>query len=848
MIFTQHYLACLSQASYFIGDDTTGRAVVVDPRRDIDDYLDEAAEHGLCIERVIETHIHADFLSGHLELAAATGASIAFGEGADVEFPVEPLRDGQRISLGQVTLEVLATPGHTPESICIVVYEHADDKIPYGVLTGDTLFVGDVGRPDLFVTSGVSAASLARRLYASLHGKLLTLPDTTRVFPAHGAGSTCGKQLSKETSSTIGEQRQTNYALQTIDVNQFVNAVTEGQSVRPRYFEFAAHRNRLLHPLLDGNPLPLLDIDEVCNLANAGVILLDSREPTDYASGHLRGAVNVGLGGRFAEWAGDVLSPDRDIVLVGDAWLASESKIRLSRVGFDRVIGQLRDLAEVFALRSDLLETSSRLTIEQLAELRGLEPCLQVVDVRSPQETAAGTIPGAIEISLAVIADSTECLDRTAPLVVYCASGYRSMVAASALRACGFDDVSDVVGGFGAWQAAGLHCAREAGRGRPPSPARSGSASANLAGRMCASTTTGLPVVGEDTEPGLVVHREEPLNCETSLGTLIGGVVTPTANFYIRNHFTTPMLDPQCYELTVTGMVERPLRLRLRDLRDMPSESLVATLECAGNGRVHFDPPVAGEQWRFGAASTAEWTGVPLLEILDRAGLAARAHDVVFRGADAGPVDGVTAPVRFERALSVEDARACDALVAYAMNGEPLPLQHGRPVRLLVPGWYGVASVKWLTEIEVIDRPFEAFFQTDRYSYEWERDGGIVHEPVRLQRVRALITEPTDGAIVPVDGFVVRGVAWSGAAPIECVDVAVGAGPWQRARLVGERRRHSWQWWELFTRCEPTENGRPITVRARATDQAGRTQPERPEWNRLGYGGNAIQTICVRVE
>ncbi|MDT5347195.1 MAG: hydroxyacylglutathione hydrolase, partial [Mycobacterium sp.] len=898
----------------------------VDPRRDIDDYLGEAAEHELSIERVIETHIHADFLSGHLELAAATGALISFGEGADVEFPIELLRDGQRISLGEVTLEILATPGHTPESICIVVYEHAGDTTPYGVLTGDTLFVGDVGRPDLFVTSGVSADKLAQTLYASLHGKLLKLPDTTRVFPAHGAGSTCGKQLSNETSSTIGEQRQTNYALQTIDVDQFVASVTKGQPARPRYFEFAAHRNRLLRPLLNVNPLPLLDIDDVCKHAGAGAILLDSREPADYAYGHLRGAVNVGLQGRFAEWAGNVLSPDRDIVLVGDAALARESKIRLSRVGYDRVIGQLRDLAEVFVLRPDLVATGSRLTIEQFAELRGLERCLQLVDVRSPQETAAGTIPGAIEIPLAVLTDSVESLDRVAPVVVYCASGYRSMVAASVLRASGFDDVSDVVGGFGAWRAAGLPLAggeiiedvpqvgpraakamvddgallldvreadewctehapgavllptgrvlarqdelpldrrivvvcRSGGRSAAvtASLCRSGFDAVNLAGGMCAWAAAGLPVVSQGGNAGLVVHREEPLNCETSLAELIGGVVMPSGNFYIRNHFAAPALDPALYELTVTGMVERPLRVSLRDLHNMPSQSLVATLECAGNGRVNFDPPVVGEQWRFGAASTAEWTGVPLVEILDRAGLAGGAHDVVFRGADAGLIEGATAPVRFERALSVDDARACGALVAYAMNGEPLPLQHGRPVRLIVPGWYSVASVKWLTEIEVIDHPFEAFFQTQRYSYEWERDGTIVREPVRLQRVRALIAEPTDGASVTADGFVVRGVAWSGAAPIERVDVSIGEGPWQPARLIGERRRHSWQWWELFTQCERadtgsetgSETGAVMTVRARATDQAGHTQPEQPDRNRLGYGGNVIQTISVVVE
>ncbi|HKI40312.1 MAG TPA: MBL fold metallo-hydrolase, partial [Mycobacterium sp.] len=362
MIFTQHYLGCLSQASYLIGDETTGRAVVVDPRRDVEEYLGEAAEHGLRIERVIETHIHADFLSGHLELAAATGALISFGEGADVEFPIDPLRDGQRISLGDVTLQILATPGHTPESICVVVYEHADDEAPYGVLTGDTLFVGDVGRPDLFVTSGYSADELAQKLYGSLQTKLLKLPDATRVFPAHGAGSACGKQLSSETSSTIGEQRRTNYALRAVDVDQFVAAVTEGQPVRPRYFEFAAHRNRELRPLLDENPPYLLDIEEVCKHTEAGAILLDSREPDDYASRHIRGAINIGLQGRFAEWAGDVLSPERDIVLVGDVALAREARIRLSRVGLDRVVGQLSDLAWVFAHRPDVVESAARLT------------------------------------------------------------------------------------------------------------------------------------------------------------------------------------------------------------------------------------------------------------------------------------------------------------------------------------------------------------------------------------------------------------------------------------------------------------------------------------------------------
>ncbi|MDT5231238.1 MAG: hydroxyacylglutathione hydrolase [Mycobacterium sp.] len=456
MIFTQHYLACLSQGSYLIGDESTGRAVVVDPRRDIDDYLSEAAEHGLRIERVIETHIHADFLTGHLELAAATGAQICYSEEADVEFPVEPLRDGQRISLGEVTLEVLATPGHTPESICIVVYERGDDEVPYGVLTGDTLFVGDVGRPDLLAGTGLSSETLARTLYDSLHDKLLKLPDATRVFPAHGAGSACGKQLSSETSSTIGEQRRNNYALQLTDVDQFVAAITEGQAPRPRYFEFDSLRNRELRPLLDVKPPPLLDIDDVCEHARAGAILLDAREQAAYASGHLRGAVNVGLQGRFAESAGLIFPPDRDIVLVGDAALADESKTRLSRVGFDRVIGQLRDLPSVFTQRPDLVETASRLTAEQLAELLGSRPGLQLVDVRNPGETEDGVIPGAQAIPLPALTDSIASLDQREPVVAYCASGYRSLVAASVLRASGFADVSDLVGGFDAWQDAGV--------------------------------------------------------------------------------------------------------------------------------------------------------------------------------------------------------------------------------------------------------------------------------------------------------------------------------------------------------------------------------------------------------
>jgi rhodanese-related sulfurtransferase/glyoxylase-like metal-dependent hydrolase (beta-lactamase superfamily II) len=467
MIFTQHYLACLSHASYLIGDETTGRAVVVDPRRDIGVYVEEAEANDLRIERVLETHLHADFLSGHLELAAATGAAISFGAGAQLGFPSEPLADGDRIDLGEVSLEIRATPGHTPESICVVVYEHAGDTTPYGVLTGDTLFVGDVGRPDLLASTGTGfdAPTLGRLLYRSLHEQIMTLPDQTQVFPAHGAGSSCGKQLSSETTSTIGEQRRSNYALQPMTEAQFVASVTEGQPTRPHYFSFDAQRNRQGHHLLDETEPPrAMSLDEVLDQLAAGAVPLDTREPADFAAGHVQGAINVGLHGRFAEWAGDVLDPDRDIVLVGDPTTSLESRVRLARIGFDRVIGFLEDPAQVVVERPDLVETSSRVTIEQLAELLGLIPDIQLVDVRNPGETAAGTLAGARVIPLAILVDSFEQLDRRAPVVVNCAGGYRSIIAASLLRHVGFSDVSDLIGGYGAWTAAGLPVAMDGSR------------------------------------------------------------------------------------------------------------------------------------------------------------------------------------------------------------------------------------------------------------------------------------------------------------------------------------------------------------------------------------------------
>jgi len=803
MIFSQHYLACLSQASYLIGDETSGRAVVVDPRRDVGIYLEEAARYGLTIERVIETHVHADFLSGHLELAAQTGAAISYGEAAMVEFPIDRLRDGQRLSLGEVTLEILATPGHTPESICVVVYERPDDEAPYGVLTGDTLFVGDVGRPDLLASaeSGIPADVMARQLYHSLHGTLLRLPDETRVFPAHGAGSSCGKQLSSETSSTLGEQRRSNYALRCATEDEFVAAITEGQPLRPGYFEFDARRNRETHALLDEEAPAALTLDTVLDHRGAGAILLDTREPADFAAGHLRGAVNVGLQGRFAEYAGSVLPPDRDIVLVGDPAAAEEAKTRLGRVGYDRIVGHLDDPGRAYAARPEIAETSSRLTVAQLAERLEQEPSLQLVDVRAEGETAAGTIPGALEIPLAGIAGAVDDLDRGRPTVLYCGSGYRSQIAASVLGAAGFADVSDLLGGYSAWEGAG----------------RSTSAA--------------------------TVLSTEPLNREISDPSRIRDDLTPLGNFYIRNHFPVPRIEAASWRLEVGGRVPRPGGLDLADIEALPPCSVVTTLECAGNGRTGFDPPVEGEPWGLGAVSTAEWTGVPLIDVLDGVG-AESGQYVVVRGADRGRVEELAEPIRFERGMAVDEVRHSGALLAYAMNGEPLPPRHGYPLRLVVPGWYGMAAVKWVTEIELGDEPFDGYYQTTKYVYEIERDGRVVEEPVERQRVRSLVTAPAGGDDVPAGDVVVRGVAWSGTAPVERVDVRAGTGPWQPADLTGEAIPGRWQWWTAVVRLDAAGT---TTIRARATDRAGNTQPDHPEWNRGGYGANHVHAVTVRV-
>lgn len=343
---------------------------------------------------------------------------------------------------------------------------------------------------------------------------------------------------------------------------------------------------------------------------------------------------------------------------------------------------------------------------------------------------------------------------------------------------------------------------------------------------------------------GLLVHTADPLNAETPLPALIGADVTPAHRFYVRNHFHIPALDAADWRLTVGGHVPRRRTYSLEELRTMRSHTRVVTLECAGNNRSALAPQVAGERWGLGAVGTAAWTGVQLVDILDRAELAADAREVVFRGADCGHVDGRAETTFFERSLSLGDIAEGGALLAYAINGAPLPRRHGYPLRLVVPGWYGMASVKWLTDIEVIDCSFKGRFQTERYRYEWLRGGQAITEPVRRQRVRAVIAEPVAGQRLTCGDVTIRGLAWSGLAPISQVWISVGRRPWQQARLLGRPVRDRWRRWEL-----PIQVDQPgaTTIRARAVDQAGRTQPEQPQWNRQGYGVNAVQTVTIHM-
>jgi glyoxylase-like metal-dependent hydrolase (beta-lactamase superfamily II)/rhodanese-related sulfurtransferase len=460
VVLKQFYLHCLAHASYLVGDEASGTAAVIDPQRDVDQYLAYAAAHRLTIGHVILTHFHADFIAGHLELRDATRAVIYLGRAATAEYAFTPLGDGDRIEFGNVRLEALETPGHTPESISILLFDLANDAAgPQAVLTGDTLFVGDVGRPDLRAALGWSATELGGMLYDSLHRKLMALPDASLVYPTHGAGSLCGKAIGRETVSTIGEQRRLNYALQPMSKDAFIDLVTADQPAAPTYFTYDAQLNSRERPTLAealARELKPITLPGVLDAQRNGAQLVDTRDPALFASAHLVGSINVGLAGQYATWAGTVLDRDRPIVLIADPGAEVESALRLGRIGFDGVAGYMEDGFAAVAAQPSLIGTTERITPELAVERTTAAGGPVVLDVRTPGERAQKAIPGSLGIPLSELQGRLADLPKDRPILVHCAGGYRSSIAASLLKRAGFTKVSEIAGGLAAWEAAHL--------------------------------------------------------------------------------------------------------------------------------------------------------------------------------------------------------------------------------------------------------------------------------------------------------------------------------------------------------------------------------------------------------
>ncbi len=447
------YLGCLAHASYLIGSE--GVAAVIDPQRDVDLYVEAAAKRNWKIAHILETHLHADFVSGHLELAERTGATIYLGDGSNAEFPHVAVKDGDEIAFGQCRLRILQTPGHTLESICIQMTDAGHPERPGAVFTGDTLFVGDVGRPDL--APNHTPQELAELLYRSLHEKLLTLPDETEIYPAHGAGSLCGRQMSSESSSTIGKQKQTNYALLAKSKEEFVRLLTDNLPARPEYFARDADLNRKgAAPLADLPHLPKLNAPEVRKLQKEGAVVVDTRPAMEFAVAHVPGSVHIALTGQYASWAARMLGLDTKLILsCEDAEHVRESQLRLARVGIENVVGYLEGGVLGWIQGGFELDYIPHLTVQDFEELREKEPeRIAVLDVREPGEVASGTIPGSITIPLGKLQERLGELDRGKLLVVNCKGGYRSSIATSILRRAGFVDIANLIGGYDAWKAA----------------------------------------------------------------------------------------------------------------------------------------------------------------------------------------------------------------------------------------------------------------------------------------------------------------------------------------------------------------------------------------------------------
>ena len=459
MYFKQFYLGCLAHASYLIGSE--GEAAVVDPQRDVDQYIEEANAQDLKIKYILETHLHADFISGHQELAARTGAQIVFGKEARATISHRAVKDGDELPIGGVTLRILETPGHTPESICILAIEQeaGEDACVPRLLTGDTLFIGDVGRPDLAGGKGYTAQMMAAMMYDSLHEKILKLDDSVEVYPAHGAGSMCGKNLSTETSSTIGQQRKFNYALQPMTKEQFVAMMTTDLPEAPAYFSQDAEINRAGAEALNHLAKPQgMSPAEVREASQHGCVVLDVRSAGEFGAAHVPGSLNIGLGGQFASWAGSLIPLTAHVVIVANSEAqVEEAQVRLARVGLERVNGYLS--GGIAAWRAAGFEDAQiqQISVAELKDLLKLKPELQVIDVRRPAEYKSGHAPRAMTAPLAKFRDTLGGLNLNGeqPIAIICAGGYRSSAATSIAQQLGFNNLLNVTGGTTAWIKAG---------------------------------------------------------------------------------------------------------------------------------------------------------------------------------------------------------------------------------------------------------------------------------------------------------------------------------------------------------------------------------------------------------
>jgi glyoxylase-like metal-dependent hydrolase (beta-lactamase superfamily II)/rhodanese-related sulfurtransferase len=451
------YLGCLAHASYFITSGTT--AAVIDPQRDVDIYTQAAARNGAAIEHIIETHLHADFISGHRELAERTGARIYIGKESGASFAHTAVGDADTIQFGSCRLSFLETPGHTMESICIVMTDLAQSERPKAVFTGDTLFIGDVGRPDLSAT--YTPQELAAFLYRSLHEKVLRLPDETEVFPAHGAGSLCGRQMSSDASSTIGKERRTNYALLARSSDEFVHLLTDSLPPRPEYFSREVELNRQgAAPLHQLPSLAALSPAEVLALKADRAMVVDTRPAMQFAVAHIPGSIHIALTGQYASWAARILGLDSRLIICGeDADHIRESQMRLARVGIENIIGYLDDGIVGWIRSGNQPDYIPQIAVQDLSEMLGAasnQPA--IVDVREPAELTGGAISGSVNIPLGELASRATELDPGRLLVAHCKGGYRSSIATSLLRRAGFRDIANLTGGFDAWKAAGLPC------------------------------------------------------------------------------------------------------------------------------------------------------------------------------------------------------------------------------------------------------------------------------------------------------------------------------------------------------------------------------------------------------